>query len=268
MSYTNIAKPSGASYINVNSSGKEGFDDAAVTFDQQSTFFDGINNAVYTNLSKPTVPTAILVQSKSAYTGSSPLNIAYTSPVTSGNLLVVCVSSADSSDVITISDDQNNIWTKAINSTQQPSVQFVSASIYYANANGNNIPTITLTGTDVGGSIYEYSGLSGSIDSTNATLTPGFSNTLTADNLNTSSQTVIVAMAANEIGTATYTASGGGFTLRNSNGSHIDAVSDYQNAPAGSYGSIFNFTGANTDGRVIIQVAFQVSKYSNISKPQ
>lgn len=52
--YTNIAKPTGTGYANVNSSGKEAFDDTTVTFDQSTTFFDGINNAVYINLSKPT----------------------------------------------------------------------------------------------------------------------------------------------------------------------------------------------------------------------
>jgi len=51
--YTNISKPTGASYTNVNSSGKEGFNDSAVTFDSATTFFDGVNNAVYTNVNKP-----------------------------------------------------------------------------------------------------------------------------------------------------------------------------------------------------------------------
>ena len=54
MSYTNIAKPTGTPYTNSNSSGKEGFDDTEVTFDQASTFFDGVSNTAYTNLSKPT----------------------------------------------------------------------------------------------------------------------------------------------------------------------------------------------------------------------
>lgn len=54
MPYTNIPKPTGANYTDVNSSGKEGFDDATVTFDASATFFDGINNAVYINVNKPT----------------------------------------------------------------------------------------------------------------------------------------------------------------------------------------------------------------------
>lgn len=59
--YTNIPKPTGASYTNVNSSGKEGFDDATILFDDPNTFFDGINNAVYTNVSKPTGSSYTLV---------------------------------------------------------------------------------------------------------------------------------------------------------------------------------------------------------------
>lgn len=61
--YTNIPKPTGSSYINVNSSGKESFDDDGVTFDSANTFFDGINNAVWSNLNKPNFsnPTTIFV---------------------------------------------------------------------------------------------------------------------------------------------------------------------------------------------------------------
>ena len=51
--YTNIAKPTGTPYTNANSSGKEGFNDADVTFDQASTFFDGVSNTAYMNISKP-----------------------------------------------------------------------------------------------------------------------------------------------------------------------------------------------------------------------
>lgn len=55
MPYTNIVKPTDATYTNVNASGgKESFDDVNVTFDQASTFFDGVSTAAYTNLAKPT----------------------------------------------------------------------------------------------------------------------------------------------------------------------------------------------------------------------
>lgn len=52
--YTNVAKPTGTGYTNVNSSGKEDFNDSSVTFDQSTTFFDGINNSIYIKVTKPT----------------------------------------------------------------------------------------------------------------------------------------------------------------------------------------------------------------------
>ncbi len=52
--YTKISKPTNASYTNINSSGKEGFDDVSVSFDNFGTFFDGVSNAAYTNVGKPT----------------------------------------------------------------------------------------------------------------------------------------------------------------------------------------------------------------------
>ena len=54
--YTDVAKPTGASYTNVNALGKEGFDDASVSFDSADTFFDGGNGTAWTNVSKPLPP--------------------------------------------------------------------------------------------------------------------------------------------------------------------------------------------------------------------
>ena len=51
--YTNIPKPTTPTYTNVNSSGKEGFDDVGVLFDDPNVFFDGFDNSFYTNVSKP-----------------------------------------------------------------------------------------------------------------------------------------------------------------------------------------------------------------------
>lgn len=53
--YTNVPKPTNATYTNVNvAGGREMFDDAGVLFDDPNTFFDGTNNAAWTNVSKPT----------------------------------------------------------------------------------------------------------------------------------------------------------------------------------------------------------------------
>ena len=51
--YTNVNKPTGASYSNVNPVGKQNYDDATTTYDSSITFYDGIESGVYTNIGKP-----------------------------------------------------------------------------------------------------------------------------------------------------------------------------------------------------------------------
>ena len=50
--YTNVPKPTGANYTNQNPVGKEQFDDKSVSYDSL-TFYDGVNQGAYTNISKP-----------------------------------------------------------------------------------------------------------------------------------------------------------------------------------------------------------------------
>lgn len=52
--YTNISKPSGTSYTNTNSIGREQYDQASLTYDDASIFYDGNNPSLYTNVTKPT----------------------------------------------------------------------------------------------------------------------------------------------------------------------------------------------------------------------
>lgn len=51
--YTNITKPTGTSYSNINSIGKEQYDQATLTYDSASTFYDGVNLNQYTSVAKP-----------------------------------------------------------------------------------------------------------------------------------------------------------------------------------------------------------------------
>lgn len=51
--YTNIPKPSGTAYTNVNLVGREQYDDPNVMYDDPNVFFDGTNNSQYTKVSKP-----------------------------------------------------------------------------------------------------------------------------------------------------------------------------------------------------------------------
>lgn len=51
--YTNIAKPTGADYTEVNAQGKEQYDQSDITYDDSSIYYDGVNQAAYTDISKP-----------------------------------------------------------------------------------------------------------------------------------------------------------------------------------------------------------------------
>lgn len=52
MSYTKVSKPSLGTYTKVNAVGNELFDEP-IGFDSSSNYFDGLNDAVYTKVSKP-----------------------------------------------------------------------------------------------------------------------------------------------------------------------------------------------------------------------
>lgn len=51
--WTNVAKPSGTAYTNVDFSGKYTYDDISVLYDDPNVFYDGVNNSAWTNVAKP-----------------------------------------------------------------------------------------------------------------------------------------------------------------------------------------------------------------------
>lgn len=51
--YTNIPKPVGANYTNLNAQGREQYDQADLSYDDSSTYYDGVNQLAYTNVAKP-----------------------------------------------------------------------------------------------------------------------------------------------------------------------------------------------------------------------
>lgn len=56
MSWISIVKPTGTPYTNVNSQGKEQYDDPLVIYDDADVFYDGINQTAWIDVSKPTGP--------------------------------------------------------------------------------------------------------------------------------------------------------------------------------------------------------------------
>lgn len=59
--WTPIPKPTLIPYTNVNPNGKEQYDQASLTYDDPNTFYDGINMAQWTGVSKPTGPAWVSV---------------------------------------------------------------------------------------------------------------------------------------------------------------------------------------------------------------
>lgn len=53
MAYTNIPKPTGAGYTNVNPVGKTNYDESTITYDDPLIFYDGIDPSAYSNILKP-----------------------------------------------------------------------------------------------------------------------------------------------------------------------------------------------------------------------
>lgn len=53
MSWTNISKPTGTSYTRDNPQGRENYDQSDITYDSSITYYDGINPAQWTDISKP-----------------------------------------------------------------------------------------------------------------------------------------------------------------------------------------------------------------------
>lgn len=53
MTWTKVTKPTTNAWTNTNPDGRTQYDQANVTYDSSSMFYDGVNNSAWTNLSKP-----------------------------------------------------------------------------------------------------------------------------------------------------------------------------------------------------------------------
>jgi len=55
--YTYITKPTDATYTGVSSQGRQTYDEALLTYDDSSTYYDSVDENAYTNIAKPTSST-------------------------------------------------------------------------------------------------------------------------------------------------------------------------------------------------------------------
>lgn len=51
--YTKIPKPTGTSYTNRNTTGKQQYDQADIVYDDPNVFYDSVNQSMYTKVLKP-----------------------------------------------------------------------------------------------------------------------------------------------------------------------------------------------------------------------
>ena len=53
MPWINVSKPTGVPYTNINTA-RPSYDEPSLSYDDSSTYYDGISQAAYTDVSKPT----------------------------------------------------------------------------------------------------------------------------------------------------------------------------------------------------------------------
>ncbi len=172
--------------------------------------------------------------------------ITYSSPVVAGDLLVVAVGKNTSADDVGISDDQGNTWTEVVHGgTALAGV--VSSGIFWAIANGNNSPTITISGsgTDPGGQIYEISGItSPTIDGAPTAEVLTAAGTQPCSSITTAGgDDLLVAFVYQALHGGTYTISSP-WTMGGVNTGHADGSGYLLDATAGTYNCVWGFGGA------------------------
>ena len=55
-SWTNVSKPTGRPYTNINADGKTQYDQSNITYDDSNVYYDGVDQFAWTDIAKPTAP--------------------------------------------------------------------------------------------------------------------------------------------------------------------------------------------------------------------
>lgn len=174
------------------------------------------------------------VQAKGGSGSASPLNIAFTSAVGAGSLLIAVFRINGTASAITVTDTQGNLYTNLGNIS---TVNEVYEMWYAPNAVGGactvHINFTFGTGSAISGEIGEYSGVAtvAPIDGSTSAAGTNSGNTTT-----TTSGDLLIGWGGNNTGTA-FT-QGAGYTQRFSQ-SNVTAFEDKLAGAPGSYNATF-----------------------------
>jgi hypothetical protein len=178
------------------------------------------------------------VQSRTAAVASSPVALAYTTNVTAGSLLVVCVLD-DTGTPTSVSSSVDGALTLAVGPATAPGL--TRGLIYYKQNAVGGATTITVThaGAFVGMQILEYSGMDTFAALDRTTSGTGTSTTPSSGATAVTSQAseIAIGFCVNDSGGATWTA-GSGYTLREANANGQMQVEE----------RVLSATGAQTAG--------------------
>jgi hypothetical protein len=196
------------------------------------------------------VPTSISrVQYNHTYPGTSGASLAFSSTVTSGNLIIVATSGSGGS-ISTVGDNCSNTYHQAVTGA----VGITVSDIWYAyNVNGGTCTvTVTSTMSDFGMSIFEYAGTSAGdpllTTHTDLQKKAGTAFSTTADGM-------VFVHWANESAGADATGYGSGWSGIQHDTSHYDLQEENITAVAGSYTP--SVGGADQGSDVLLAAAFR-----------
>lgn len=209
------------------------------------------------------------VQSKSGQVSpATSVTVTFNSATTSGNLLVLCVTSyyagANAGGTWTVSDNKGNTWSSATSSDTFSRIQ-----IFYAeNITGGSSHQVTLSVSGIAAymiaTAVEYSGVatSSSLDQSGSAYTATNTTSYTSPTTGTTSQADELLIGCHHAyqSSATPTPSGSFSTVATQTGStlHVHTVQDRIVSATGAYASAgtWSTTGANhTDGIATFKAA-------------
>jgi hypothetical protein len=156
---------------------------------------------------------SVLQHKSSGVTSTTSTTLGFTSPVTAGSLLVVCVATAFGTTINAPTDNQSNTYSLAINYDPGATGTPACCSIFYAIAQSSGTVTATITlGTahSIRVAIYEVSGVD-TLDQTGTNLQSSTVNaTVSTSGATTNANEYVIAFfSQNNVASTSWTAGSG-----------------------------------------------------------